>query len=633
MALHDFLPPRALLSVSLALAAGLLLPASLWAGIQEVTVSPPEPTSCDSVLFSVSGFFTDGCWHYDGYDVEILAVMTPASPIGTVFRMRVFCHRDSAQACPLVIVPYDVTHLAGVLAPGPYLLLVDEVDSGYRDVIYSHKELSFTVQQCGQPVECVIPGFGPQHRGCNAVVSPSAPGLLYLTLTNPMPVAGAEMVIDGFLQFRALGCAPDVRCGYDVRVTRVEPLDRAADMGLEWTFSEGKLHVMFHPLASTDYGGLGVIEPGVGPVARVVIEMSVDSAVTFESAQALPDFEFTVTLNPIAFADENANPILVCPTVVPITGTVCVRSAQKCDVNGDGRADVVDIVRMINCIMCPIPEGCCSPDETARGDCNGDGVLNVTDVVCCIRQILGSVCDWCGGESAPQEGAERSSVGLSAEPEWETETSFSLPINMSPASAFAGVEVRLAYDPAVLLVAGVETGRDARNGNTYFSASDGELSIMVVAPDGEPLPASAGELARVSFGLVEGAVAEETVISLLGVAGAGAGGTRLDLAAANSTLEIRTPSFPSLASRPNPFLGSTDISLYLDSGRSGSLRVYDTHGRLVSRVFEGPLSAGAHSFEWNGRDDKGREVPSGVYFLKFDGGTKSLSRKVVLLRR
>jgi len=405
-------------------------------------------------------------------------------------------------------------------------------------------------------------------------------------------------------------------------------------MGLEWKFSEGKLHVMLHPLSSTDYGGLGIIEPGEGPVARVVVaEMVLDSAIVFESSQALPDFDFTLTLNPVAFADENANPIPVCPTLAPITGTVCVRSAQKCDVNGDGRADVVDIVRMINCIMCAIPEGCCTPDETARGDCNGDGVLNVTDVVCCIRNILGSRCSWCGGEAAPPEGAEPASVGLASEPEWETATSFSLPIEVSSASAFGGVEMRLAYDPAVLSVEGVEVGQGAGNGDAYFSASDGELSIMVVAQGGEPLPASAGTLAKVTFRLVDGPSAEGTVVSLLGVAGAGADGTRLDLTVAGSQLEIRTPSFPSLASRPNPFLGSTEISLYLDAGRTGSLRVYDARGRLVSRVFDGPLSAGAHSFEWNGRDVEGREVPSGVYFLKFDGGAKSLSKKVVLLRR
>ncbi len=632
MKLHDVLPSRALLSVSLVLAAVLLVPAVLCADIQEVGVAPPQPTGCDSVLFNVSGFFRDGCWHYDGYDVEILPVMTPGSPIGTVFRMRVFCHRDSARGCPDVIVPYDISHFVGTLPPGPCLLLVDEVDSGQLTVIYDHRELSFTVQQCGPPVGCVLPGFGPHYRGCNAIVAPGAPGTLYLTLANPMSVAGAEMTVDGFLQFRDIRCGPDVRCGFDLKVTSVEPLGRAEDMGLEWTFSGERLHLMFHPLSKTD-GGLGIIEPGVGPVARIVIEMVVDSMIMFESTQVLPDFDFTLTLNPVAFADENANPVPVCPTVVPITGTVCVRSAQKCDINGDGRADVVDIVRMIKCIMCPIPEGCCTPDEVARGDCNGDGVLNVTDVVCCIRHILGSRCEWCGGGASPSGGTEQASIGLSAEPEWESETSFSLPVNVSSASAFGGVEMRLAYDPTVLSVEGVAMGQDARSGDAYFSASNGELSIMVVALGDEPLPPGSGALARVSFRVLEGDGGDRTEVSLTGAAGASEGGERLDLNATNSTVQIRTPSFPSLASRPNPFLGSTEISLYMDSDRTGSLLVFDAQGRLVSRVFEGPLSAGPHGFEWNGRDDSGREVPSGVYFLRFDGGSKSVSKKVVLLRR
>jgi hypothetical protein len=208
-----------------------------------------------------------------------------------------------------------------------------------------------------------------------------------------------------------------------------------------------------------------------------------------------------------------------------------------------------------------------------------------------------------------------------------------VPINVTSVSALGGAEMRLTYDPTVLAVEGVETGPDTRGGDAYFSSSDGELSIMVVALGGEPLPSGAGAVARVSFKVLGGADGEGTVLSLVGATGASAGGERLDLTATNSRLEIRTPSFPSLASRPNPFLGSAEISLYLDSGRTGSLRVFDAQGRLVSRVFEGPLSAGAHGFEWNGRDDNGREVPSGVYFLRFDGGANTLSRKVVLLRR
>ena len=632
MMLHGFLSSRNVFSV-VVLAAGLLVPAVLWAGIQEVSVSPPQPTTCDSVTLNVSGYFTDGCWHYDGYTVNVLPTMTPSGPAVTVISVRVLCHNTGGQGCPLVIVPYDISHVVAALPAGQYLVSVDEVDSGQIDVVYDHKEFAFTVGLCELPPECVIPSFGPQHRGCNAVVAPGAPGLFYLTLNNLMSVAGAEMVIDGFLQFRDLRCGAGVRCGYDVAVTRVEPVGRAEDMGLEWKFSEGRLHVMLHPLAGTNLGGLGVIEPGEGPIARVVIETTVDSIIPLETSQGTPEFEFLVTLNPVAFADENANPIAVCPTFAPITGTICVRSAQKCDVNGDGTADVVDIVRMINCIMCPIPEGCCTADETARGDCNGDGVLNVTDVVCCIRHILGSLCSWCGGETAPPAGAEPASVGLAPEPEWETSTSFSLPISLSSASALGGVEMRLAYDPALLSVEGVEVEQGARNGSAYFSASDGELSVMVVAQGAEPLPAYGGTFARVSFSLVGGASAEETIVSLVGAAGASASGTRLDLTASNSRTEIRTPSSPALASRPNPFLGSTEISLYLDSGQTGSLRVYDAHGRLISSVFDGPLPAGPHTFEWNGRDVEGREVPSGVYFLKFEGGAKSLSKKVVLLRR
>jgi flagellar hook assembly protein FlgD len=87
-----------------------------------------------------------------------------------------------------------------------------------------------------------------------------------------------------------------------------------------------------------------------------------------------------------------------------------------------------------------------------------------------------------------------------------------------------------------------------------------------------------------------------------------------------------------LASKPNPFLSSTDVSLSIASGQEGSLAVYDVTGRLVKTLYSGYLPEGAHTFRWDGKENTGLQVRSGVYFVRFEGKSSRVTGKLVLLK-
>jgi len=74
------------------------------------------------------------------------------------------------------------------------------------------------------------------------------------------------------------------------------------------------------------------------------------------------------------------------------------------------------------------------------------------------------------------------------------------------------------------------------------------------------------------------------------------------------------------------------ISFTLPRDGHVRLEIYDIRGRLVRRLFDGVMQAGFKELIWDGRDERGREVSSGIYFycLKTEKGV--LSRKMVLLR-
>ena len=83
---------------------------------------------------------------------------------------------------------------------------------------------------------------------------------------------------------------------------------------------------------------------------------------------------------------------------------------------------------------------------------------------------------------------------------------------------------------------------------------------------------------------------------------------------------------------PNPFNPRTSIQFRLPRTMHAELVLFDAQGRQIRVLFRGEASAGEHVVEWDGRDDAGREVASGVYAyaLRTEDGTSS--RRMVLTR-
>lgn len=69
--------------------------------------------------------------------------------------------------------------------------------------------------------------------------------------------------------------------------------------------------------------------------------------------------------------------------------------------------------------------------------------------------------------------------------------------------------------------------------------------------------------------------------------------------------------------RPNPFNPETTIRFTLARAGRATLRVFDARGRLVRTLVEAALREGAHEARWNGLDDRGGRVTSGVYYALF----------------
>ncbi len=83
---------------------------------------------------------------------------------------------------------------------------------------------------------------------------------------------------------------------------------------------------------------------------------------------------------------------------------------------------------------------------------------------------------------------------------------------------------------------------------------------------------------------------------------------------------------------PNPFNPETNIRFNLARASEVNLSIYNTLGRRVATLIDRSLSAGEHLAQWDGTDNSGRTVASGLYLYRLDTGDYTANRKMLLLK-
>ncbi|MFH1865917.1 MAG: FlgD immunoglobulin-like domain containing protein [Candidatus Eisenbacteria bacterium] len=85
--------------------------------------------------------------------------------------------------------------------------------------------------------------------------------------------------------------------------------------------------------------------------------------------------------------------------------------------------------------------------------------------------------------------------------------------------------------------------------------------------------------------------------------------------------------------RPNPMSGSASVSFDIpDHSGPVHLVIYNVRGQRVSTVVDGPVDRGRHERTWDGNDDRGAAVASGVYFARLLVDGRADDQKVMVLR-
>jgi hypothetical protein len=267
--------------------------------------------------------------------------------------------------------------------------------------------------------------------------------------------------------------------------------------------------------------------------------------------------------------------------------------------------EVGDIVLFVNHILNPVlfPFNAI---QVEASDVNADGIPeSIADLVLLINIVNGNVPP---PKIVPYEQNIIVAVRKSAE-----RASFRAVGDVE----LGGVLMRLSHSPENSLSV-IQTGE-------FTIASDdkdGILTILAYLPEGGG--ASAGETDL--FGI--NSLTEE--FEIMEISASDSKGNLLNVV---SRIDAMLPESYELAQNyPNPFNAATKIGFALPEPQQVSLVIYNISGQEVGRLIDGYLEAGTYDIIWNGTGRNGEAVSSGVYLYKLHTDSRSITRKMSLVK-
>ncbi len=370
---------------------------------------------------------------------------------------------------------------------------------------------------------------------------------------------------------------------------------------------------------------------------------SMDDTVTFDAAGLDADDYFAEIIVTSNDPDEQEIIIPARLTVVPDSCN------QRGDVNCDGSIDVGDVVHLINCLFisgpCPIP-----PE---LGDVNCDGVVDIGDVVYLINYLFFGGPPPCEGKGALslRSGLELykdkapAQVGLSS-PSLSKEGI----VNVSVFGKFdvdiAGVQLEIKYDPEKITL--LEPALTSKTeGLTIYSSSDEgihkidslrSLQVGILDLSGEHyIPAGSGALVTLrmkgsdlnSLEITKAILVDRDAQKIPVEIVSEMKKSKEDFTAGKSVVP---QEFSLSQNYPNPFNPETEISYALPNACHVKLSIYNLLGERIRSLVDENQAAGHKTAHWDGTNEEGSKVASGVYFYKMQAGEFTESKKMILMK-
>ncbi|NNE08477.1 MAG: choice-of-anchor D domain-containing protein [Gemmatimonadetes bacterium] len=543
--------------------------------------------------------------------------------------------------------------LSGTIAAGCGPFVIVEGDRAYS--LGAGQSRSFTVRFAplvGDSIECAltlggscgsidVSGFG--NAVCAVDLDPPAnvtegdatvitwtsrfcEGDLLLELFADNAVCGTigtAPVADGSFAWNAAAC-PEVSGDYRVRATTDENVVFLSDPftitpGAGLNLSTDAIDFTFDPLNPEQAlaSDLTITNDGTGPLTWSAEPNHPAIQLLFTAGTIAPgaSFDLSVVVDPDQTEGELFGEIALYTndpgapmTTIPVS--LAVRQYQAGDVDVDDDIDIVDLAALVEHVLA---RALLFPTIVELGipDVNADGFVDVSDIVRLARILLDGSFDRQGpAEGVPALTAARAGADLEVRSN-----------GTSPGAAWFTVPAP-AGDPESAKTAGlIEPGEGY---DLIREQRDGTIRILAVPNGSEP-----GDLVlRWEAAPEDAAIGGAYVARSRGVWQSGG----LDVSGLANAAGGLGQGIALAAAEPNPFRDGTTLRWSLRASGTLSIAVYDIAGRRVRTLVAGSESAGTGSIRWDGRNEAGKRVPAGTYFVRGESGGQSVTRKIVLFR-
>ena len=160
--------------------------------------------------------------------------------------------------------------------------------------------------------------------------------------------------------------------------------------------------------------------------------------------------------------------------------------------------------------------------------------------------------------------------------------------------------------------------------NNYINFQDNVVTFVLLDIDGKGIPAGNGSIIKIP---VEGEQRFEVSAAFASTRTSGI--SEISYTVVNESAEEETLILEQ--NDPNPFSGRTRLDFKIPNDADTKLVIYDVGGALIRTLVDMKLESGSHWVDWDGQDDSGRPVESGIYLYKLYAGVYSVTRKMVFL--
>jgi len=290
------------------------------------------------------------------------------------------------------------------------------------------------------------------------------------------------------------------------------------------------------------------------------------------------------------------------------------------DVSGDGRVTSFDASRILQYLveLYQIPS-----ERQELADVDGNREIGPMDAVWILRFVVGMISSFdevssrSGTNPAPPGNLSISMPDSTA----DADGLVKVPISIK-ATGLCGGMMKLSYDPAILTPIDISCDLP----EFAWAKNGGELTIAF---------ASAAEIEEIKAVITF--KVEDKLDTYLRISDLILNEAHLNPSSLRARIDVIPEETVLLPNFPNPFNPETWIPFKLAHESDVRIEIYDLSGRLVKRLNLGRLKAGYYTSRgtaarWDGRNERGERVASGVYIYQLRADGRSFSRKMVILK-